>query len=187
MTPLPGSPLASTPLASTPLADWIHLTSDIPDGGLKCERAATASEREAIAAALHLLTLADVHAAYRVERLAGGGYRLHGRVTSSLQQACVVSLEPIDAQLDEAFDVEFWVASAHGDAAGEASVLDGPDIEALERGEIAAGRIVFETLSAALNPYPRKHGAEMTWRDEAAATPSKAGPFASLSKLKDKL
>jgi hypothetical protein len=179
--------LAGTPFAITPLADWLHLTSDVPDGGLKRERVATVSERDAIAAALKLVTLAGLHAAYRIDRLAGGGYRLHGRVTSTLQQACVVSLEAVDAQLDEAFDVEFWEAHAHGDDAGEVSVLDGPDIEPLERGEITAGRIVFETVSAALDPYPRKPSAEMTWRDEVASMPGKTSPFASLSKLKDKL
>ena len=176
-----------TLLPTTILSDWVHLTSDIPDGGLKRERAATASERDGIAAALHLLTMSELHTAYRIERLAGGGYRLHGRVTSTLQQACVVSLEPLDARLDEPFDIEFWETRERGDESGEASVLDGPDIETLERGEIATGRIVFETVSAALNPYPRKHGAEMTWCDEAASVPGKTSPFAGLAKLKDKL
>ena len=35
-------------------------------------------------------------------------------------------------------------------------------------GIIPVGRIVFETISAGLDPYPRKPGAEFTWADKAS-------------------
>jgi hypothetical protein len=53
----------------------------------------------------------------------------------------------------------------------------------LEHGLIPVGRIVFESLSASLDPYPRSEGAEFTWQDPKSE--SAANPFAALSKLKD--
>jgi hypothetical protein len=48
------------------------------------------------------------------------------------------------------------------------------------------GRIVYETVSAALDPYPRKSGAEFTWSDpREAEAAARANPFALLKKLKD--
>jgi hypothetical protein len=68
----------------------------------------------------------------------------------------------------------------------DASVLAGPDVDVLERGIVPVGRIVFETLSASLDPYPRRPDAEFTWRDPQAGEPEKSNPFAALSKLKDR-
>jgi len=65
--------------------------------------------------------------------------------------------------------------------------LSAAEIEPIEHGLIDAGRIIFETLSASVDPYPRKPGAEFTAEelgDGAAAT--KTGPFAALKKLKDR-
>ena len=67
-----------------------------------------------------------------------------------------------------------------------ASVLVGPDVDILERGVIPVGRIVFETLSASLDPYPRRPGAEFTWQDQHQVEPEETSPFAVLSQLKDK-
>ena len=52
--------------------------------------------------------------------------------------------------------------------------------------EIDVGRVVFETLSAALDPYPRKNGASLEWQDpESAEGVGASGPFGALKKLKD--
>lgn len=169
-----------------PLSNWTHAVLDIPAGGLKSERAATADERAAIATALRLLSLDAFDAAYRIDRLAGGGYRLHGRVTANLEQPCVVTLDPVAATVGEDFDTEFWPEVAPRDGEQDARVLDGRDVETIENGALAAGRVIFETLSAALDPYPRKAGAEFQWQDKADLTPQKISPFAALSKLKDK-
>jgi hypothetical protein len=51
---------------------------------------------------------------------------------------------------------------------------------------IDAGRVIFETLAASLDPYPRKPNAEFVWKIEKGTDPAAAGPFAGLSSLKDK-
>ena len=101
-----------------------------------------------------------------------------------MRWACVVSLDPVAAFLDEAFDVEFWSEVASGDGGEDKTILDARDVETLENGSIPVGRVIFETISAALDPYPRKPGAEFSWSDTAPSPPEKVSPFAALSKLK---
>lgn len=170
----------------TPLSDWTHATAEIPDRGLTRERAASEAERSEIARALKLISLDKLVAAYRITSIAGGGWRLAGKITADPVQSCIVSLEPVPAHLEETFDVEFLHEAPASESGGDLSVLQGPDIEPLEGNVIAAGRVVFETLAAGLDPYPRKGGASFEWQDKAASGDNKISPFAVLAKLKDK-
>ncbi len=54
----------------------------------------------------------------------------------------------------------------------------------LDGDRIDVGRIVYETLSAGLDPYPRKEGAEFDWADPKTGVADSANPFAVLKKLK---
>ncbi len=166
--------------------DWSHKITDIPDAGLAQERIASEGERKALAAALGLLSLDEFGAKYRITALAGGGYRLAGKLAVELKQPCVVSLEPVAQSIDEQFDVEFWPQVALRDEAEEAGVLDEEDVEQLTGGDIPVGRILFETLSASLDPYPRSPEAVFDWHDATGTEGQKTNPFAVLSKLKDK-
>jgi len=102
-------------------------------------------------------------------------------------RTCVVTLEPVAQEIEEGIEVEFWPAGKLpevGDA--EVEVLAIPDVEPIEHGTIETGRIIFEVLSAALDPYPRKPGARFEWEDQASAGDADAGgPFAGLKGLKD--
>ncbi|AGK57570.1 hypothetical protein HYPDE_29473 [Hyphomicrobium denitrificans 1NES1] len=168
------------------LSDWTHNVADIPEGGLDREREASESERIAIAEDLRLLKLDRLAARYRIKPLADGGYRLSGRVMSAVEQACVVTLDPVADEIDAPFDVEFRQQVDRADNDEEASVLAGSDVDSLERGVIPVGRIVRETLSASLDPYPRRPGAEFTWQDPRGIEPKETSPFAVLSQLKNK-
>lgn len=166
--------------------DWIEKTTDIPAGGLNRNREAASAELQQIAQALNILKVGDLSSHYRITAIAGGGYRLAGTIAANVEQACVVSLEPVSGKINAAFDVEFWPTVAPADNEKEASILSGSDVEVLEHGLIPVGRIVFETLSASLDPYPRREGAEFNWQDPKAEKAESANPFAALSKLKDK-
>jgi uncharacterized metal-binding protein YceD (DUF177 family) len=170
----------------TRVLDWTVAIVDIPDGGLRAERAASDAERHDLAGALNLLALDSLAARYQIKRLGGGGYRLHGRVTADVTQSCVVSLEPLTAHLEDDFDVEFWPTVTVAANDEEKRVLDGRDVEAIEHGQIAIGRIVFDTLSGAVDPFPRKPGAAFEWSDGEDEKSGKISPFAALSKLKPK-
>jgi hypothetical protein len=108
-----------------------------------------------------------------------------GTVAARLTQECVVTLAPIPQTIAETFNVEFWPSLPDASDA-EVEVLSVPDIEPIEHGLIAAGRVVFDILAASLDPYPRREGARFEWEDApGAAGPAEAGPFSALKKLKD--
>lgn len=169
-----------------PLAGWTHATTDVPAGGLSRTRAASESERAEIVKALGLTALDRLDVRYRIVALPGGGWRLSGELSGRVVQPCVVTLEPVASDLAERFDVEFWRDQGEPEGGEDKSVLSGPDVEALAGDDIPAGRIVFEALSAGLDPYPRKRDAAFDWRDPAAAAPEKTNPFSVLAKLKGK-
>lgn len=168
------------------LSDWTHNVTDIPAGGLDHEREANENERGAIAAELKLLGLGRLAARYRIKALGEGRYRLTGKVAANVDQACIVTLEPVADEINAPFEVEFWPEIERTDDEDDASVLAGPDVDILERGVIPVGRIVFETLSASLDPYPRRQGAEFDWQDPRQIEPEETSPFSVLSQLKNK-
>lgn len=168
------------------LEEWSYNIVDIPAAGLHCERKASASECEDLSNALKIPSLGRLFAKYHIVALPGGGYRLSGEIHADVVQACIVTLEPVPAHVADRFSSEFWADHAHLDSEGEKSILDGADIEPLSNGVIDAGRIIFESLSGAIDPYPRKQGAEFDWQDPAALDLARTSPFAVLAKLKDK-
>jgi hypothetical protein len=161
-------------------------TIDVPANGLDRKREASEAERANVAKALGLLALRQLSATFYVVAIKGGGYRLSGAVDSDLDQACVVSLEPVRAKNASRFDVEFQADIRTPDNDEDVSILGGPDVELLEHGTIPVGRIVFETLSASLDPYPRAEGAEFSWADPLQSKGEGDSPFAALSRLKNK-
>ncbi len=148
-------------------------------------RDASAVERERVAQALNILDVASLSARYRIVSISGGAYRLKGTIEASVEQACVISLDPVENDVKASFEVEFWPDLEPEDSEEEASILGPVDAELLEHGLVPVGRIVFETLSASLDPYPRREGAEFNWTDPADEGAEKHNPFAALSKLKD--
>ncbi|MBS0235576.1 MAG: DUF177 domain-containing protein [Proteobacteria bacterium] len=166
--------------------DWTEKTTEVPLGGLERTREANASERERVAQALNILNVASLSARYRIVSISGGAYRLKGTIEASVEQACVISLDPVGKEIEASFDVEFWPDLKPEESEEEESILDGTDVELLEHGLVPVGRIVFEMLSASLDPYPRREGAEFNWTDPATEDAEKHNPFAALSKLKDR-
>lgn len=171
-------------MSTIPLSDWSHAVVDVPGNGLSRERTMSVEALAVLAKQLGMISLVSVSAAYRIERLAAGAYRLKGRVVTEGQQACVVSLEPIASHVEEDFDVEFWPDLPDAEGGEDKAILNARDVEPLDAGVIPVGRIVFECISAGLDPYPRKPDAAFTWTDKAESAPEKVSPFAALAKLK---
>ncbi len=169
---------------SKPL-DWIDGLAEIGDKGLTRQRAANPAECTALAAELGLVACHALIANYTIKARPGGAYRLDGKVDLDATQACVVTLEPLPARLAESFAVEFKpdVQVEENPGGGDHAILDGPDIELLSSEGIPVGRIVFEVISGAVDPYPRKPGVDFDWSDPKAKD-SPANPFNVLKTLK---
>lgn len=154
---------------------------------------ANAAERAALAERFDLVSLERLTARLVVRRLRKDLIRVKGRLSADVTQACVVTLEPIPARIEEEFEVDFSEGPDGGDLELEldAEAADGP--EPLTGPEIDLGEVTAEQLGLAIDPYPRKPGAEVPeqWRAEPEAGPEaepepveKVNPFAALGKLR---
>jgi uncharacterized metal-binding protein YceD (DUF177 family) len=147
-------------------------------------------ERRAIARVLDLQALKSLTFAYRLRRHGGGRIGLEGRLRAAVTQTCVVSLEPVESDLDVPVDMEFWPPSLIDQLEREAAdsdhaLRDWP--EPILDGKIDLGPVVYETLATALDPYPRAEGASVDWQssEPRAEGGEKAdSPFAVLARLK---
>lgn len=182
-----------------PLASWTHTPESIPQGGLKTARVASADDLNAMAAALDLPSIDVLSFDYTIKNAGGGTYRLTGRLTAKVVQSCVVTLEPVPGGIGEDIQVEFRpderphrTTKARGaDAEAEEEPLDvdfesDVDLEPITDGKMDIGRIVFETLASALDPYPRKDDAAFDWKSTDDGKTAAPNPFAALAKLKNK-
>jgi uncharacterized metal-binding protein YceD (DUF177 family) len=150
----------------------------------------TEAEMEDIARLLDLVALTGLVFGYRFEHGGGGRWRFKGHPRADVTQTCVVSLAPVETQLDLPVEAAFWPASLIDHRAPDdeepasQEMLDWP--EAIVDGKIDLGTLVYETLATALDPYPKRAGASFDWSqgapDEAGS--AKTGPFAVLSALK---
>lgn len=159
--------------------------------GLQMQLEAGQAARTALARRLRILGIQSLKADVNlVPEALAGHYRLTGRISAEVEQACVVSLEPVSQQINEVFLRRFGPETAAEIEIGddEAEWLD-PDADdppdPVIGGLIDIGEVVAEELALALDPYPRKQGAEVpdSYR-EGAEEGAKISPFAALAKLK---
>ena len=136
-----------------------------------------------------------------VRRAADGrSYKLHGSLSATVVQECVVTLEPVALPVQAEFDMVFAppgrssIAATVEDDGGEVWIgaLGEDPPEPLLQGRIEAGELVVEELALALDPYPRAPGAEMpaAYRDvegPVAGEEERRQPFAALESLVKKL
>lgn len=167
---------------------------DIGDVDLSKDIAATPDELVALAKRFGLISL---------ERLEGRvdlGWLKLNRVLSvsvhlsaTVVQTCVISLEPLAAEVDET--VQLFFAR---DLEQAAEFVDPEDTDLIEGENLDMGEILAVELSLALDPYPRNPGldesalklgpgAALLTEEEAESAPKKANPFEALAALKPKL
>jgi len=157
---------------------------EIPETGRRIELAPDAATREAIARALGLAALPRLEAAFDLTRHGGDGLRVVGRVSATVHQTCVVTLEPIENEIDEAIDLLFLPQpeQSPGAAEGPLSVQAEEPPEALRNGVVDLGAVAIEFLILGIDPYPRKP--EALFDAPPAAGGRAAHPFAALAALK---
>lgn len=161
--------------------------AEIPETGRHVDLIPDETTREALARLVGVVALPRVEAAFDLARVGRDGLRVVGRVSATVEQNCVVTLEPVRSELDEAFDLVFVppapTPAALPAAAARALEADEPP-EVLEDGTIDLGAVATEHLILGIDPYPRKAGAAL----EAPAAPgdSSGHPFAALAALKPK-
>jgi len=154
---------------------------------------ASEAERVALAEVLELQGIGRLIATLRLRRLASGLIEVTGNMESEVVQTCVVTLEPVPAEIRENFRLTFGDVEPEP-TLGEIDIHfdDSDPPEPIVDGKIDLGALVAEQLSLALDPYPRKEGAEVPQEfapNEAEihaleTPPATRKPFAGLDKLK---
>jgi hypothetical protein len=154
---------------------------DVPETGAHRTLVADGETRLAIARIAGLRELSRLEANFDLLRNGGGGLRVTGRVSATVGQNCVVTLEPLQNEIEEDIDLLYVPAAAPGATDGEAAAepkWDGP--EPLIGGVVDLGVLATEFLLLGIDPYPRKPGA--VFEPPRQPKPD-AGPFAALAGL----
>ncbi|MSO68523.1 MAG: DUF177 domain-containing protein [Pseudolabrys sp.] len=159
-----GSP--STVPSSVPWSVPVAV-DDIPAHGFHIEIEAPAAIRTQILQIVAgLASVRDLPRLSAVFDLTWRGARIHvvGHVTARVGQVCVVTLEPIESDVNEAVDLLFAPTSAEGvPAEREIEIkLDKEPPEPLAGGTVDLGALATEFLVLGIDPYPRKAGAEFS-------------------------
>jgi uncharacterized metal-binding protein YceD (DUF177 family) len=162
--------------------------AQIPDTGLHRDLKADETIRQAIADVGDLREVLSAQASLDVTPTSGGRYHVAGHVRARIGQICVVTLEPMESDIDELIDLTFAPPDQIPEMAAlvdEAEHSDGetPDpLEAIENGIIDLGRVATDALYLAVNPYPRKPDA--VFEPLVEAEDPEDHPFAALKALK---
>jgi hypothetical protein len=160
--------------------------ADVAETGEHMDLVADAETRAGIARVAGLGDLPRLEASFDLLPHSGGGLRVTGRVSATVGQTCVVTLEPLTNEVEEEIDLLYMPPAA---SAAALAVDDEPEPETepkwgepepLIGGSVDLGGLATEFLILGLDPYPRKPGAVF---EPPHDKPAEAGPFAGLAGL----
>ncbi|CAN7700215.1 YceD family protein [Mesorhizobium sp. LjNodule214] len=140
----------------------------LPQKGLPVVIDADDRQRAALATEHELLSVERYRAELLVTPWKRHGVKVSGRVEADITQACIVTLDPVAAHIDEPFEALFLPEQSklgrQGFEGGGEIVLDadGPDSPETFSGEtIDVGALAEQFFGLAIDPYPRKAGASV--------------------------
>jgi uncharacterized metal-binding protein YceD (DUF177 family) len=155
---------------------------DIAEDGQHFALAADANVRADIARMAGLGELPRLEADFELLRQGGGGVRVVGRISATVGQNCVVSLEPLANEIEEDVDLLFMPKSTAELETSETETdranVKWDEPEPLIGGVVDLGAIATEFLILGLDPYPRKPGAVFEPPQDLKAD---GGPFGALA------
>jgi len=163
------------------------LVAQIPDTGLHRDIEAGPAAREAMAEVGGLREILSANASLDVTPKSGGRFHVTGQVRARVGQTCVVTLDPIENDIDEEVDLIFAPPEQIPDLAdlvdeaveSDVEIPDPP--EPIENGVIDLGRLATDALFLAIDPYPRRSDA--VFEPPVIATDPADHPFAALKAL----
>jgi uncharacterized metal-binding protein YceD (DUF177 family) len=173
--------MTERPSQDHPALSRLVRVDDLPADGLEVMVTTSEDERKALAAQLDIPSVDALTASFLV-RPRSRGAAVTGTVKATVHQTCVVTLEPIEVQIDEPVDVRFsrdipqyQPGESHE---GTADQPDPPD--PIVNGRIDLGAVTAEFLALGLDPYPKAPGTGFFDHIEDTTEES---PFAALARL----
>jgi uncharacterized metal-binding protein YceD (DUF177 family) len=151
----------SSPPHAAPEFSRLFRIAELGNRELTLELEADADERAALAGRFGLVALTSLRVEARLRWRRGGVLlRLSGHLQAALIQNCVVTLEPFSSTIEEKFSLLYRPHA--GLPEGACAVLDGEEeAEKLDSDSLDVGEAVAEELALAIDPYPRKPGADL--------------------------
>src|ERR1700724_1893136 len=136
------------------------IVAQIPDTGLHREIEPDPAARDAMADIAGLREVLSASASLDLTPEKAGRVHVTGRVRARIGATCVVSLDPIENDIEEAIDLIFAppeqipeLADLVDEAAeSETEIPDPP--EPIENGAIDLGRLASDVLFSPIDPYP---------------------------------
>lgn len=170
----------------TPEFSRIVESETISDAPRIVDIAANEAELKKLAGRFSLPSLDRLSAKITLSRRSGIVHA-DGRIEAAVVQACVVTGDPLPAEVIAPFSIRF-VPDAYATPGEEEWELSAGDCDTLplER-EIDLGELVAETLALSLDPFPRSAGADAAMQETGMGGEAEMGAFAGLKALKDKL
>jgi uncharacterized metal-binding protein YceD (DUF177 family) len=152
--------------------------------GERLELVADDGGRRAIADRLDLISLDRFEAHVTLSRT-GEIVHAEGRIVAALEQACVITGDPVAAHVDEPFAILFMPEPRTG-GPDEEIELASKDCDVIfhDGAAIDLGTAIADTLALSVDPYPRSAGADAALREAGIMTEAEASPFAVLAKLR---
>lgn len=153
---------------------------------------ANEGERKALRDLWDVSDVLSLSSDLQIARWKKDGVKIKGRVKAKIVQACVVTLEPVESEIDEPVEAIFVpegsrLARIAANDSGEMILdPDGPDLPDTFTGDtIDVGVAVTEHAALAIDPYPRKQGASFGERIESSEKDDvRPNPFAVLKDWK---
>lgn len=149
----------------------------LPPGGREERLVASPAECAALARRFAIPAVNRFEAQVLLRPEPGMLAAVSGRLRAEVVQDCVVTLEPVVQQVEEAVDLRVLPPGQE-----PSDDPEGPDEIEAEGDTLDLGEALAEQLALALDPYPRAPGASLAAPEEGDAAPS--GPFAGLAPLR---
>jgi len=148
---------------------------------------ADADARARIARRLDLVALDRFTVAAEVRAVAGG-IAATGQVEADVVQSCAATGLPVPATIAEDFDLRFLRDAIPVTEAEEEVEIGSADCDMLplEGDRADLGEAAVQTLSLALDPFPRHPDADRILAEKGVLSEEQAGPFAALARLRGK-
>ncbi|HMC92610.1 MAG TPA: DUF177 domain-containing protein [Allosphingosinicella sp.] len=149
------------------------------------------AERAALAERFALVSIDSLGAWAEVARN-GDTITARGSLKAAVVQSCVASGDPVPERVAEDFEIHFRPPPEAGSPDDEVELGEAElDVVFYDGAAVDLGEAVAESLSLALNPYPRSPAAEAALREAGVKSEEEAraesSPFAVLKGLKDRM
>jgi Large ribosomal RNA subunit accumulation protein YceD len=165
------------------------IVAQIPDSGLHRAFEASEASRVAMAEIAGLREIMSASASFDLKLKSNGRVQVTGDVHGRIGQTCVVTLDPIENEINEVIDLTFAPPeqirslAALVDEAAQSEEEEVPDPpEPIVNGVIDLGRLATDVLFLAIDPYPRRP--DTVFAAPAEIVNPAEHPFAALRSLK---